>query len=137
MACLEWSHRSIDAPDPRNRRQQRLVALLRTCRTRGGDDALEEWRSAAACARGGFRPDGYGCYRRDGVRYGFFLEYDRGTERAREYAAKLRAYYRYRAGRADRDYAGFPALLVVTTSKRADGNYFEHRSQRTRAGTPP
>ena len=47
----------------------------------GGDDALQEWRSAAACARGRCRPDGYGCYRRGQARYGFLLEYDRGTER--------------------------------------------------------
>jgi DNA-binding MarR family transcriptional regulator len=105
-----------------------FVALAEAARARrqsGGDDALEEWRSAPVCARGGFRPDGYGCYRHRGVRYGFFLEYDRGTERAREYAAKLRAYYRYRAGRAQRDYAGFPILLVVTTSKRAEATIAE------------
>jgi hypothetical protein len=49
---------------------------------RGGDEALEEWRSAAACARGRFRPDGYGCYRRGRSRFGFFVEFDRGTEKA-------------------------------------------------------
>jgi len=58
------------------------LVLAARCVTRcGDDDALEEWRSAAACARGRFRPDGYGCYRRAGSRFGFFLEYDRGTER--------------------------------------------------------
>jgi hypothetical protein len=73
-----------------------FVALVQAARTvclRGGDDAVEEWRSAAACARGRFRPDGYGCYRRAGSHFGFFLEYDRGTERPRDYAAKLAAYY--------------------------------------------
>jgi hypothetical protein len=97
-----------------------LADAARAVRQRGGDDALEEWRSAAACARGRFRPDGYGVYRRDGRRHGFFLEFDRGTERSREYAAKLRAYYRYRTRRAERDYSGFPVLLVVTTSRRAE-----------------
>jgi DNA-binding MarR family transcriptional regulator len=102
-----------------------LADAARAVRQRGGDDVLEEWRSAAACARGRFRPDGYGCYRRGGVRHGFFLEFDRSTERPREYAAKLRAYYRYRASRAAGDYAGFPVMLVVTTSKRAEATIAE------------
>ena len=90
----------------------------------GGDDALEEWRSAAACARGRFRPDGYGCYRRAESRFGFLLEYDRGTERPHDYAFKLAAYYRYRdSGNAARDYAGFPTLLVVTTSDIAEARF--------------
>src|SRR5205807_2982938 len=53
----------------------------------GGDDVLAEWRSAAACERRYCKPDGYGCYIRNGMRHGFFLEYDRGTESARKYAA--------------------------------------------------
>jgi hypothetical protein len=69
-----------------------MATARNVCRRRGLDDALEEWRSAAACARGRFRPDGYGCYRRGGSRFGFFLEYDRGTERPGDYAAKLAAY---------------------------------------------
>jgi hypothetical protein len=86
-----------------------------------GSDALEEWRSAVACARGRFRPDGYGCYRRDGSRFGFFLEFDRGTEKSAEYAAKLAAYYRYRdSAEAKREYDGFPTLLVVTTRAAAE-----------------
>ncbi len=53
--------------------------------------------------------------------YGFFVEYDRGTERAREYAAKLRAYYSFRdSPSAARDYAGFPTLLFVSTSAAAE-----------------
>ena len=59
----------------------------------GRDGALLEWRGAAACARGGVRPDGYGLYRHDGRLYGFFLEYDRGTMRAGEYRAKFAAYH--------------------------------------------
>ena len=78
-------------------------------RRAGGDDELAEWRSAAACERRRCKPDGYGCYVRNGVAHGFFLEYDRGTEPARKYAAKFRAYYRYRdSGQAARDYDGFP-----------------------------
>jgi hypothetical protein len=87
----------------------------------GGSDRLAEWRGAAACERRHCKPDGYGSYVRNGVSYGFFLEYDRGTESARKYATKLRAYYRYRdSGEAARDYAGFPALLFVTTDPLAE-----------------
>ena len=56
--------------------------------------------------------------------FGFFLEYDRGTERAREYAAKMETYYRYRdTGAAARDYAGFPTVLVVTTRAAAETRF--------------
>jgi hypothetical protein len=101
------------------------IAEAARCATqRGGDEALEEWRSAAACARTRFRPDGYGCYRRGRSRFGFFLEYDRGTERRGEYATKLAAYYRYRvSGQSTRDYDGFPTLLVVTTSDVAETRF--------------
>jgi hypothetical protein len=71
-------------------------------------------------------PDGYGCFRRGDDLFDFFLEYDRGTERAREYAAKLGAYYRYReCGRAARDYHGFPTILFVTTTDRAETVFAE------------
>jgi hypothetical protein len=87
----------------------------------GGADELAEWRSAAACERRWCKPDGYGGYRRSGISYGFLLEYDRGTEPARTYAAKFRAYYRYRdSGQAARDYEGFPTLLFVTTDRFAE-----------------
>jgi Replication-relaxation len=97
-----------------------LVRAARNVSCTGGDDQLEEWRSAEASACGRFRPDGYGCYRRGANRFGFFLEFDRGTERRSEYAAKLATYYRYRRTAATRDYRGFPTLLVVTTSQRAE-----------------
>jgi hypothetical protein len=101
-----------------------LACAARRVTQRGGDDALDEWRSAAACARGRFRPDGYGCYRRGPSRFGFFLEYDRGTERPVEYAAKLAAYYRYRdSGDSTREYNGFPTLLVVTTTEVAETRF--------------
>jgi hypothetical protein len=101
-----------------------FVLAARRLSERGADEALEEWRSAAACARGRFRPDGYGCYRRGAWRFGFFLEYDRGTEKAREYAAKLESYYRYRdSGMAARDFNSFPTLLVVTTSEVAEARF--------------
>jgi Replication-relaxation len=87
----------------------------------GGSDDLVEWRGAAACERNYCKPDGYGCYVRNGVAHGFFLEYDRGTESTRTYLAKFRAYYRYRDSRqADRDYNGFPTLLFVTTQPHAE-----------------
>ncbi len=90
----------------------------------GRDEALVEWRSAAACARGRFRPDGYGCYRRGPWQFGFFLEYDRGTERLSQYAAKLATYYRYRdSGAYKRDYQSFPTLLVVTTLASAEARF--------------
>jgi DNA-binding MarR family transcriptional regulator len=116
-----------------------LVLAARRLTERGGDDALVEWRSAAACARGRFRPDGYGCYRRGPWRFGFFLEYDRGTERAGQYAAKLATYYRYRASVASRrDYESFPTLLVVTTSEAAEAR-FSHQAYlaQHRAGGVP
>jgi hypothetical protein len=98
-----------------------LVVAARRVTEAGGDDALVNWRSAAASARGGCRPDGFGCYQRGSERFGFFLEYDRGTERAREYAAKFDGYYRYRgSGAATRDYAGFPTLLIYSTTLRAE-----------------
>jgi Replication-relaxation len=90
-------------------------------RRRGYVDELSEWRGAAACERRRCKPDGYGLYTRHGVGYGFLLEYDRGTESARKYAAKFRAYYHYRdSGQAARDYNGLPTILFVTTSTSAE-----------------
>jgi len=116
-----------------------FVLAARRMTARGGDEALEEWRSAAACARGRFRPDGYGCYRRGGSRFGFFLEFDRGTEKPREYAAKLATYYRYRdSGTAARDFKGFPTLLVVTTSAAAEARFANqaYLAQQRHGGAP-
>jgi len=79
-------------------------------------DGLTRWDNAAACQRGRCRPDGYGVCRLGQREVGFFLEYDRGTERARDYAAKWAAYYAYRdRGRAAEDYTSFPTILVVTS----------------------
>jgi hypothetical protein len=98
-----------------------LAAAARAVRRAGGSDDLVEWRGAAACERRYCKPDGYGCYERNRVAHGFFLEYDRGTESTRTYLAKFRAYYRYRDSRqADRDYNGFPTLLFVTTRPHAE-----------------
>ena len=92
-----------------------------TARRQGGTDVLADWRGAAACERRQCKPDGYGSFVRSGVAYGFLLEYDRGTESARKYAAKFRAYYRYRdSGHAATDYEGFPTLLFVTTDATAE-----------------
>lgn len=94
----------------------RLVDAARATWTLGGDDALLEWRNAAACAHGSVRPDGYGVYRHNGHRYGFFLEYDRATTGRRDYREKFAAYTQYReSGRFERDYLGFPSILIVTT----------------------
>jgi hypothetical protein len=97
-----------------------LALAARRITRAGGDDSLLEWRGAAACARGRCRPDGFGCYRRGDARCGFFLEFDRATERAREYAAKLNAYYRYRDSGAAREFESFPTVLMVSTSARAE-----------------
>lgn len=87
----------------------------------GRDVAVLEWRSAAACSRRRFRPDGYGMLRCGGRRCGFFLEYDRGTMRGRDYREKWAAYYEYRDSRRfERDYDGFPTVLVVTTENAAE-----------------
>jgi Replication-relaxation len=101
---------------------------------RGADRALIEWRSAAACARGRFRPDGYGCYERGPSQFGFFLEFDRGTERSTHYAAKLATYYQYRdSGACTRDYQNFPTLLVATTSERAEEQFAKKHTSHSSA----
>ncbi len=113
--------------DPIGARRQ----LLRTiAHTRGVDGifvrlhregALVEWRNAAACARGAVRPDGYGVVRGQERPAGFFLEYDRGTMRARDYRRKFAGYHAYcESGRFRRDYDGFPTILVVTTGPGAE-----------------
>jgi hypothetical protein len=116
-----------------------LAAASLRAQLRGADEGLEEWRPAAACERAGCKPDGYGCYRRGERRFGFFLEYDRGTERANQYAAKLRAFYRYRdSGTYKRDFQGFPHVLVVTTSEQAESRFAleAHRAHQRHGGVP-
>ena len=116
-----------------------LAAAARRAAARGQDEALDEWRSAAACERRLCKPDGYGRYRRGQLAFSFFLEYDRGTERGAVYAAKFDAYYRYRASRqATRDYVGFPSVLVVTTSETAEHRIAEAAARAwVRHGGPP
>jgi Replication-relaxation len=101
-----------------------FVQLIATARQRliqqASDDALVDWRGAAGCARYGVQPDGYGLYRTAGHLYGFLLEYDRGTMRARDYRRKFAAYYRYRDTGRFRDYTGFPTILVVTSGPGAE-----------------
>jgi hypothetical protein len=119
-----------------------LAVRAGNANSRSASDALVEWRSAAACARGRFRPDGYGCYRRGSCShstFGFFLEYDRGTERPIHYAAKLAAYYRYRdSGFSARDYQGFPSVLVVSTADvpEAQFAYQAYLAEQRYGGTP-
>jgi hypothetical protein len=87
----------------------------------GGDDAMLEWQNAAACTRRYLRPDGYGVYHRSGRRFGFFLEFDRGTMNRRDYFKKLSAYYDYATSRRfERDYHGYPTILIVTTTNGAE-----------------
>lgn len=97
-----------------------LVSLHRTARcfrAAGRDDAVVEWLNAVTCSRRHLRPDAYAIYRHDGRHAGFFLEYDRGTLRAHDYRAKFHAYHRYlESGQAEREYDGFPDILVVTTN---------------------
>jgi hypothetical protein len=82
---------------------------------------LIEWRNAAASAHGRVRPDGYGLLRIGQREYGFFLEYDRGTVRTTSLRAKFAAYDRYRmSARAEREYDGFPDILVVTAGGAED-----------------
>ena len=98
-----------------------LAAAARALAAAGGDAGLEEWRGPAACARGAVRPDGYAILRLRGRRFGFFLEYDRGTERPAQHLAKLDAYYGYRdTGRYARDYDGLPTILVVAHDTDAE-----------------
>ena len=59
--------------------------------------------------------------RRHGGAHGFFLEYDRGTMSARDYGAKWSGYYHYLESRTfERDYDGFPTILVVTKSNATE-----------------
>lgn len=116
-----------------------FAVAAETVHRAGGTDRFAQWRGAAACERGHCKPDGYGCYVREGLKHGFFLEYDRGTEPARKYRSKLHAYYRYRdSGAASRDYDGFPALLFVTTQAGAEWRIAEeaHRIEFTRSTEP-
>jgi len=101
-----------------------FVCFYRQARERaasGCDDAMVEWRNAAACSRRHLRPDGYGVYRW-GPRYdGFFLEYDRSTMNARDYFKKFGTYYRYGVTRRfERDYNSYPTILVVTSDNAAE-----------------
>jgi Replication-relaxation/Winged helix-turn-helix DNA-binding len=92
-----------------------VFVALHVALSRIPGDGLVRWDNAAASMRGRCRPDGYGVCRVGGRDVGFFLEYDRCTESARDYAAKWAGYYAYRdSGRAAADYASFPTILVVT-----------------------
>jgi len=67
------------------------------------------------------RVSGYWTYHRNDRRFGFFLEFDRGTMNRRDYFKKLSAYYDYAVTRRfERDYYGYPTILIVTTSNAAE-----------------
>jgi hypothetical protein len=98
-----------------------FASVARAAASHPSGGALVEWRSAAACAHGRFRPDGYGLVHLGREQHGFFLEFDRGTMRADRLRAKFVAYYRYRSSRHAHDsFAGFPVLLIVTTGPGAE-----------------
>jgi hypothetical protein len=98
-----------------------LYGTARRLTEAGSDDAMLEWQNATACTRRHLRPDGYGIYRRNGRRFGFFLEFDRGTMNRRDYFRKFSAYYDYATTRRfDRDYNGYPTILIVTTRNGAE-----------------
>lgn len=99
----------------------RLYHSARQLAAEGRDDAVIEWQNATACSRRHLRPDGYGIYRRHGVSHGFFLELDRGTMNARDYLKKLTAYYEYGMSRRfERDYQGYPTVLVVAANNATE-----------------
>ena len=98
-----------------------LYDLARRRVSAGHDDAVLEWRGPAVCVAGRLRPDGYAVYRCDGVPFGFFLEYDRGTMKGRGYRKKFAAYYAFlEAERYRREYDACPTILVVTSDGAAE-----------------
>ncbi len=98
-----------------------LVHSLRLASRDSHEDAVVTWRSAAASARGALRPDWYAVVDHGQTSFGFFLEYDRGTESARDYRRKFAAYYAYLfTRRFERDYEDFPMVLVVTADNAAE-----------------
>jgi Replication-relaxation len=98
-----------------------LYRLADRFASQGGDDEELAWLGPAACTLRLMRPDGYGTYYRDGTAYESYLEYDRGTTSRRDYYEKFTSYYRYvEHRRFERDYHGFPMVLVVTTSPAAE-----------------
>src|SRR5439155_22731283 len=70
---------------------------------------------------GRLRLDGYGVLRRGRHKYGFFLEFDRGTVPSAHLRAKFVACDRYLASaRAAREFDGLPSVLVVTAGPGAE-----------------
>ena len=90
-------------------------------RRRGWNDAVVQWRPASKCSASDIQPDAFLVYRRNGQRYGAFVEYDRGSETVPQYRRKLNAYWEYHdSGEYEVDYEGFPVLLIVTAEKKAE-----------------
>ena len=98
-----------------------LGRLAMVSRRAGWNDGIIDWQGLPISQQNRPRPDAYGIYRHRGLDYGFFLEYDRGTERAKQYERKLRGYYDFRdSGRFQRQFEGMPTILFVTTSSAAE-----------------
>ena len=98
-----------------------LHARAAAAAARGDDDRLAVWDGPAAAARAPVWPDGYGEYTRGGRRWAFWLELDRGHERAEAWLAKLGRYHALRESeRTVRDFDEFPVILVITTTETAE-----------------
>jgi hypothetical protein len=88
-----------------------LYRVIASWRRAGFEYRVSNWRSAAACARRGMRPDGRGELWLGEVLYDFFLEYDRATESESQLIWKFDAYRRFYE---DSGGPPKPTLLVVT-----------------------
>jgi hypothetical protein len=98
-----------------------VAALCRAARERPGDEALVSWRNEASCADGLLKPDGFGAFRLEGRLHLFFLEIDRGTERAVHYRSKFMAFRDHReSGRLVRRHGSVPTVLLVTRTTEAE-----------------
>ncbi|HLG74001.1 MAG TPA: replication-relaxation family protein, partial [Chloroflexota bacterium] len=100
-------------------------------------DGLGHWQPEAAASNWELHPDAYGVYVLGEGRYGFFLEFDRGTMNTRDYRTKVDSYYRYRdSGQFTEVYDSFPHVLFVTASDAAEKR-FGRVAQAASAGRPP
>jgi len=121
VKCRRQLLRTLDHTRAVNRLYVRWMKDCGRRQAHGWDDTVVRWLPAAACGGPLVRPDAFLVYRRAGQRHGAFVEYDRGTERKREYRRKFRAYWEFHDTRAyRRDYDGFPTVLMVAVDKQAE-----------------
>lgn len=71
-----------------------FTSLVRAARHRPDSMLLDWWSEQRCAAEWGevVRPDGFGRWAEGGIEVGFFVEFDRGTERLGRLAAKLAGY---------------------------------------------